>query len=216
MAVEVAGGGVEVVVAGGFGSVDAGAPLDYVEVELEDALLAEDEFGDGDEGGFGALAEEGVAGAEEEIFDQLLIDGGSAAETVFGIVVVEVTFGGDFHGLPVEAVVLVEARVFGGDDGVLEIGGDAVEGNEVVGGVVGSGGEPGRDAALDVDGGGGRVEEAESGEGEDGEQPEGGEGEEKPAGDRAEGDVAARRTGPRRCRSGGGIREERVSGRAGP
>jgi hypothetical protein len=66
-------------------------------------------------------------------------------------------------------VVLVEAGVFGGDDGVLEVGGDAVEGNEVVGGCVGPGGEPGLDAALDVDGGGGRVDEAESDEGEGGE-----------------------------------------------
>ena len=86
--------------------------------------------------------------------------------------VVEVTFGGDLHGLPVEAVVLVEAGVFGGDDGVLEVGGDPAEGNEVVGGGVGLGGEPGLDAALDVDGGGGRVDEAESDEGEGGEQPE--------------------------------------------
>jgi len=68
-AVEVAGGGVEVVAAGGFGAVDAGAPLDDVEVELEDALLAEDELGDGDEGGLGAFAEEGAAGAEEEVLD---------------------------------------------------------------------------------------------------------------------------------------------------
>jgi len=60
---------VEVVAAGGFGAVDAGTPLDHVEVELENALLAEDEFGDGDEGGFGAFAEEGAAGAEEEVFD---------------------------------------------------------------------------------------------------------------------------------------------------
>jgi len=89
-----------------------------------------------------------------------------------GIVVVEVAFGGDLHGLPVEAVVLVEAGVFGGDDGVLEVGGDASEGNEVVDGGVGSGGEPGLDAALDVDRGGGRVDETESGEGEGGEQPE--------------------------------------------
>ena len=69
-------------------------------------------------------------------------------------------------------MVLVEAGVFGGDDGVLEVGGDAVEGNEVVDGGVGSGGEPGLDAALDVDRGGGRVDETESGEGEGGEQPE--------------------------------------------
>jgi len=97
---------------------------------------------------------------------------------VLGIVVVwaatvaQVAFGGDFHGLPVEAVMLVEAGVFGGDDGVLEVGRDLGEGNEVVAGVVGGAGEPGLDAAFGVDGGGGRVDEAESGEGEGGEEPE--------------------------------------------
>jgi len=91
---------------------------------------------------------------------------------VWAPMVAQVALGGDFHGLPVEAVMLVEAGVFGGDDGVLEVGRDAVEGNEVVVGVVGSAGEPGLDAALDVDGGGGRVDEAECGEGEGGEEPE--------------------------------------------
>ena len=80
LAVEVAGGGVVVVAGGGLGAVDAGAPLDDVEIELEDALLAEDEFGDGDERGLGALAEDGAAGSEEEVFDELLGDGGAAAE----------------------------------------------------------------------------------------------------------------------------------------
>ena len=117
-AVEVVGGGVEVVAAGGFGAVDAGTPLDDVEVELEDALFAEDELGDGDEGELGALAEEGAAGTEEQIFDELLIDGGASSETA----TVKVTFGGDLDGVPVEAIVLVEAGVLGGDDGVLKSG----------------------------------------------------------------------------------------------
>ena len=123
----------------------------------------------------------------------MLVDGGAAAETVFGIVIVEVAFGGDLHGLPVEAVVLVEAGVFGGDDGVLEVGGDAVEGNEVVDGGVGLGGEPGLDAALGVDRGGGRVDEAENDEGEGGEQPERRENDEEPSGEGAERELSARR-----------------------
>ena len=50
----------------------------------------------------------------------MLRDGGAAADaSAFHVFV-----GGEFHGLPIEAVVLVEARVLGGDDGVLEVGGD--------------------------------------------------------------------------------------------
>ena len=41
----------------GIGSIDAGSPLDHVEIELENALFAEDEFGDGDEGELSTLEE---------------------------------------------------------------------------------------------------------------------------------------------------------------
>ena len=88
---------------------------------------------------------------------------------------------------------LVEAGVFGGDDGVLEVGRDVAEGNEVVGVGVGFGGEPGLDAALGVDGGGGRVDPAESDEGEGGEQPERRENDQEPASEGAEVEFSARR-----------------------
>jgi hypothetical protein len=71
---------------------------------------------------------------------------------------VHVVFGGDFNGLPIEAMVLVEARVLGGDDGVLEVGRDLVYGDELVVGVVRLVMNEGLEAALDVDGGGGRVD----------------------------------------------------------
>ena len=76
-------------------------------------------------------------------------------------IVFEIIFGGDFDGVPVEAVVLVEAGVFGGDDGVLEVGRDLAEGNEFVALVVGLVMSPGLQAALDMDGGGGRIDPAE-------------------------------------------------------
>jgi hypothetical protein len=74
--------------------------------------------------------------------------------------------------MPVEAVVLVEACVFGGDDSVLEIGRDLTKGDKAVAGVEGLVSDPGLEAAFDVDGGSGRVDEAEGDEGEGGERPE--------------------------------------------
>jgi len=65
----------------GICTVNGGAPFDDVEIELEDALLAEDEFGDGYEGEFGAFAENGAAGSEEEILDELLSEGGGSASS---------------------------------------------------------------------------------------------------------------------------------------
>src|SRR5579862_5392079 len=103
---------------GSIGSVDAGTPFDDVEVELQNALLAEGELGDGDEGELGAFAEDGAAGAEEDVLDELLRDRGASAEAA----AFHVGVGSELDGVPVEAVMLIEARVLGGNDGMLEIG----------------------------------------------------------------------------------------------
>ena len=156
------------VTAGFLRAVDARTPFDDVKVELEDAPLAEDEFGDWDQSGLRALAEDGAAGSEEKIFYELLSEGGGAA----GALAFEIVLGGDLNFVPVEAVVLVEVGVFGGDDGVLEVGRDLAERNEFVALVVGLVMSPGLQAALDVDGGGGRIDPAEGRESERGEGPE--------------------------------------------
>lgn len=195
-AAEGSGGGGVPGAGGGLRAIDAWAPLDDVEVELEDALLAEDEFGDGDEGGFSAFAQDGAAGAEEEVFDELLGEGGgSAGASSFHV------FGGvDLDLAPVEAVVLVETAVFRGDDGVLEIGRDLAEGNE--GGVltIRLVVNPGLEAALDLNGGGGRVDKARGDEQEGGEKPESDE-----SGGEREGDQAERGTA-------GGALDGRIDG----
>ncbi len=148
------------VVSGGIGSVYCGSPLDDVEVEFENALLAQDEFGDGNECEFGALAENGAAGPEEEVFDELLRDGGgSAAARAF-----EIVLSSDLDLVPVESMVLVEPGIFRGDNGVLEFGRDLADGNEAVVLVIGHAVEQSLHAALHVNGGGGWIDEAEQDE----------------------------------------------------
>ena len=66
--------------------------------------------------------------AEEEIFYQLLCEGGpSAKAAAFHIV-----FRSFLNGLPIESMVLVEASVFRGDHCMLEVGRDLVQRNEFV------------------------------------------------------------------------------------
>ncbi len=71
--------------------------------------------------------------------------GSSASATAFQIV-----FGSDLDLVPIEPMVLVEARVLRGDDSVLEIRRDLAERNEFVAFVIRSVVNPGLQVALDV------------------------------------------------------------------
>ena len=195
--------------ADGLCAVDAGTPLDEVEIELEDALLAEDKLGDGDERGLRTFAEDGAAGAEEEIFDKLLGERGGAADAL----AFHVALGGELHLVPVEAVVLVEAPVFSGDDGVLEAGRDLAEREVGFARVIGLVLEPGLEAALDVDGGGGRVDPTEGDEEQRGQQPERSQNDGEPEKRDADGELAERGG---ECRAGGHSSGYAGAGRAGP
>ena len=147
---EAAGGDLEVTAGSGFRSEDTGAPFDDVEIEFQNSLLGEDQFHDGDEGGFDTFANPGGTGGEEEILHQLLGDGGgsAAASGLFALV------DGVFNFHPIEAVVLVEAGVFGGDEGVLQGRGDLGHRDEDVFLVIRGWLRKSLDAALDLDGGG--------------------------------------------------------------
>ena len=78
-------------------------------------------------------------------------------------------------------MVQVEAGVFCGDYGVLEVGRDLAEGHEVKLGMIRLAVDPGLKAALDVDGCCGWVDEAEGDQGERGKEPEGGDRDAEPA-----------------------------------
>jgi hypothetical protein len=139
-------------------TIDTRAPFDHVEVKLQYAALAENQFGHRDERELGALAEDRAARSEEKVFYQLLRKGRPSANAG----AFDIAFRGDLHGVPIESMVLVEAGIFRGDDGMLEIGRDLAERNECVSFVIGRVVNPGLQAALHVNCGGRRVDPTDS------------------------------------------------------
>ena len=61
-------------------AIDAAAPFDEVEVELEDALLAQQRLDDHGEIGLGALAQIAAARPQQQVARELLADGAGAAQ----------------------------------------------------------------------------------------------------------------------------------------
>jgi hypothetical protein len=109
-------------------TINTRAPFDDVEVYLQNALFAEDEFGHRYHCGLCALAEDRAARSEQEVLYELLRNGGSSASAI----AFQTVFGSDLELVPIESMVLVEARVLCGDYSVLEIGRNLVERNEFV------------------------------------------------------------------------------------
>jgi len=83
-------------------------------------------------------------------------------------------------------MMLVEARVFRGDDGVLEIGRDLAERDEFVSLVIRRVVNPGLQAALHVHGGGRRIDPARGHKDQRSERPEKGHADEEPSDERPE------------------------------
>ncbi|HEX4209783.1 MAG TPA: hypothetical protein VHY56_05285, partial [Candidatus Binataceae bacterium] len=71
--------GTEVILGDRFGAVYAGAPFGHVQVEFEYALFAKNGLGEGHDRCLDAFSQDGAAGAQEEIPNQLLGDCGRAA-----------------------------------------------------------------------------------------------------------------------------------------
>ena len=140
------GRGFVVVAARPFRAINPRAPFDDIEVELQNALLTEDEFGHRNKRELGALAEDGAAGSEEQVLNELLRQSGASTKAA----TLQIVFSGDFRGLPIESTVLVEARILRGDHGVLEIGRNLAQWNELVSFVIGLVANPGLQTALHV------------------------------------------------------------------
>ena len=103
-------------------------PFDHVEVEFQNAVLTKDQFGHRDKRELGALAEDRTSRSEEKVFYQLLRKGGPSANGA-GF---HILFSCDLDRVPIESVMLVEARVLRGDDSMLEVGRDLAQRNEFV------------------------------------------------------------------------------------
>jgi len=185
LAAHISGGGSVVIPRRRLGAINPGTPLHHVEVNLQNPLLAEDEFGHRHQGGFGTLAKDRSPGSKEEVFYELLRNGGRSAGTTS----IEIVFGSDLDFVPVEPMVLVEARVLSGDYGVLEAGGDLAERNEFVSFAIRLSMNPGLHAALNMDRRGWRVDPPPEQKDERGKRPDKGDAKAKPSGNRSEGNA---------------------------
>ena len=166
--VDIASGDSVIIMRSRLRTVHTRAPFDHVEIELENAPLTEDQFGHGDERQLASFAEERAAGSEEQIFYELLRNGGASANAA----TFHVALGGELNCLPIEAVMLVEATVFRGDNGMLESGRDLAQRDKFASFLIGNAVNPRLNTALHVDGGGWRVDPTKSDKGKRGERPE--------------------------------------------
>ena len=107
----------------------------------------------------------------------------------------QIVFGGDLDLVPIESVVLVEARVLRGDYSVLEIGRDLAERNEFVALVIRPVVNPGLQAALDVHRGCRRVDPPGGHKGQRGKQPKKRHANAKPSNKGSERSLPKRRLG---------------------
>src|ERR1700733_671009 len=135
---------------GGVRTINPGSPFDHIEVDFENALLAKKEFGQRHQGELRGFAEDRATGSEEEIFYQLLRNGRGTTEAAS----LQIVAGRDLDLVPIETMVLVEARVFSGDDGVLKIGRDLIERNKFVSLVIRVAVKPGLHTTLHLQCGG--------------------------------------------------------------
>ena len=175
--VDIPGGGSVIITARRLRTINTRAPLDHVEVELQNAPLAEDQFGHRDKRELGPLTEDGAARAEEQILYQLLRKGGPTANAA----AFHIVFSSDFYRVPIESMMLVEARVFRGDDSMLEIGRDLAQRNKCISLVIGCVVNPGLQAALHMHRGGRWVDPPRSHEDQHSQRPKKRDSEDNPS-----------------------------------
>mmetsp|Transcript_6765 Transcript_6765/g.28422 ORF Transcript_6765/g.28422 Transcript_6765/m.28422 type:complete len:347 (-) Transcript_6765:4243-5283(-) len=123
--------GVEVVARRGLGAEQAFAPLDAVQIDLQDAALVQQPLEHQRDDKLLALAQQRALAGQEQVLGQLLADGGAAdhlghalaprLDPGLGLLVL---LPGALEGVPVDAAVLGEAIVLAGDHGALERAGE--------------------------------------------------------------------------------------------
>ena len=113
-----AAGDAEVALRRGLGAEDAVAPLDHVEVELEDALLRQHRLQQHGDHRLLRLAHVALLGRQEQVLRELLRDRRAARHDAALFLVLLERF---LDAVPVEPRVLDEFRVLGGDHRALEL-----------------------------------------------------------------------------------------------
>src|SRR5579864_9039065 len=108
---DAAGRGSVVVTTGRFRTINTRTPLDHVEVDLQNAPLPEEKFGHGHQREFRSLAQDRPARSEKQVLYELLGNGGSSAS----VTALHIVCGGNLNFVPIEPVMLVEARILRGD-----------------------------------------------------------------------------------------------------
>src|SRR5579863_937059 len=156
--------------------INTPSPLDHIEVKLQNTPLAEDQLGHRNKRDFGSLAQDRAARSEEKILHKLLRNGGPAAKAA----AFHVVFRSDLYCVPVESMMLIKARVFRSDHGMLEIGRDTAQRNEFVTFAIRRPVNPGLHATLHVHRGGRWVEPSGSHQHQRRERPKKRRSDEKP------------------------------------
>jgi hypothetical protein len=170
-------------------AINSWAPFNHVEVEFKNPPLAQYVFRHRHQSCLRAFAENRASCSEEQILDQLLRQRGTAACAA----ALQILLRRKLNGVPIEAVVLVEARVLRGDDRVLEIGRNLADRNEIVAFVIRRQVYQGLQAALDVHSGCRRIDPPRGHKGQSGKRPKQRHREDKPFNKGAEGALTTRR-----------------------
>jgi len=174
-------------------TIDTRAPFDYVQVYLQNALLAEDDFSHWYERDLRTLTKDRAAGSEKQILYELLREGGCSTSAL----AFHILSRSDFNLVPIEPVMLVEARVLGGDYGVLEIRRDLAERKELIVFLIWPVMNPGLQSALDLHHGGRWVDPAGYNQQQRGNRPKGQRSDDKPSKNGSERDVRKLNLGKR-------------------
>src|SRR5271157_767593 len=130
---------------------------------------------------------------KNRFFCQLLREGGPSVNAA----AFQIVLSSDFHRLPIESVMLVEARVFRGDHSMLEIGRDSAQRNEFVSFVIRPVVDPSLQAALHVHHGGRWVDPPGSRKDQHSKRPKKRHSDEKPLNEGSESSCAKRGPGVR-------------------
>ena len=109
---------VEIDQRGGGDAVGAEAEIDFVEIELEDLVLRIGALDPHRQQGFLDLAGERHFVGQQEVLGDLLGDGGGALRSAVGAVILRVEHRGARHAREVDAAMLVEVLVLGGEERV--------------------------------------------------------------------------------------------------